>query len=87
MAGGVRVDIKKSLKTRLFCVVPKKSTPKATQRNKLKRWCREAWRAAGLTQSKTTTTIRVHGKETFSDIKESVYAAAKQHSQLEERKN
>lgn len=50
-------------KPRLFLIVPAKLFPKATERNRIKRWCRESWRKNTLAgENDLLTTIRIKNK-------------------------
>jgi|CXWL01.1.fsa_nt_gi ribonuclease P protein component len=44
----ITFELKNTKETRLFCTLPTRRFPSAVLRNKIKRWCREAWRAAGF---------------------------------------
>ena len=75
----ITIENKKTSKTRLFCTAPSRHFPTAVLRNKIKRWCREAWRSTQLSKkTSVVTTVRVKGKEpSFKSIQKDLNDAEK----------
>jgi len=66
------------LPARVFCIVSTKKFPKATQRNQIKRWCREVWyKNTHISRSNIQTTIRIKSKEiNYKNIQNDITKAA-----------
>lgn len=75
----ITTETKNTGKPELFCLVPAWRFPTAVMRNKIKRWCREVWRASEFSKKATcTTTVRVkNNKPSFAEIKNDFTAAEK----------